>query len=163
MDKTASVSIPRHNRVICVPFSPSVQDYNKTVHDSAKFRASVNARIEQFPELFPAEITAGYRMKDIKESKKLSIPIRRIEVSGISYTIRPSFVMPYMTGFVKDVEKGLFLRKHDVPFYIKIRDRSKKKFKDIYEQVVSKLWNCYHAENKASFSIAYDFLGQAIC
>ena len=152
MDKTASVSIPRHNRVICVPFSPSVQDYNKTVHDSAKFRASVNARIEQFPELFPAEITAGYRMKDIKESKKLSNPIRRIEVSGISYTIRPSFVMPYMTGFVKDVEKGLFLRKHDVPFYIKIRDRSKKKFKDIYEQVVSKLWNCYHAENKASFS-----------
>jgi len=253
------------------------------VHDPAKFRASVNARIEQFPELFPAEITAGYRMKDIKESKKLSNPIRRIEVSGISYTIRPSFVMPYMTGFVKDVEKGLFLRKHDVPFwgvsyvlgrnamywyriekslgrnslvgttirnpedlpehliadekhtrilgdkvyvattvsngcilgtsvatdagevslataygvfrdeaqcvkpdyapktvntdgwiatqnawktifpyvvliacflhvYIKIRDRSKKKFKDIYEQVVSKLWNCYHAENKASFS-----------
>ena len=36
--------------------------------------------------------------------------------------------------------------------YIKIRDRSKKKFKDIYEQVVSKLWDCYHAENKASFS-----------
>ncbi|PXF58665.1 MAG: hypothetical protein C4B58_05840 [Deltaproteobacteria bacterium] len=86
------------------------------MHDPAKFRASVYARIEQFPELFPAEITAGYRMKDIKESKKLSIPIRRIEVSGISYTIRPSFVMPYMTGFVKNVEKGLFLRKHDVPF-----------------------------------------------
>ena len=36
--------------------------------------------------------------------------------------------------------------------YIKIRDRSKKKFKDIYDQVVTKLWNCYEAENKASFS-----------
>ncbi|MCD4811294.1 hypothetical protein K8R14_01655 [bacterium] len=56
-------------------------------------------------------------MKDMKESKKLSIPIRRIKVSGVSYTIRPSFVMPYMTGFVKDVEKAMFLRKFDVPFW----------------------------------------------
>ena len=283
MDKTTSGTTPRHNRVICIPFSPSVKDYIKTVYDHVKFRASLDAMIKQFPELYPAEITAGYRMKDIKESKKLSIPIRRIEISGVSHTIRPSFVMPYMTGFVKDVEKGLFLRKHDVPFwgisyvlgrnamywyriekslgrnslvgttirnpedlpehliadekhtrilgekvyvattvgngcvlgtsvatdageeslttaygvfkdeaqcvkpdyapktvntdgwiatqnawktifpyvfliacflhvYIKIRDRSKNKFKDIYEQVVSKLWDCYHAENKASFS-----------
>lgn len=62
MDKTASGSTPRHNRVICIPFSPSVKDYNKTVHDPAKFRAFVDARIKQFPELFPAEITAGYSL-----------------------------------------------------------------------------------------------------
>ncbi len=36
-------------------------------------------------------------MKDIKTSKKLLIPIRRIEIAGISFNIRPSFVMPYMT------------------------------------------------------------------
>ncbi len=78
--------------------------------------STFDANIRQFPGLFPAVISAGYRTKDIKESKKLSIPIRRIKVSGVSYTIRPSFVMPYMTGFVKDVEKALFLRKFDVSF-----------------------------------------------
>jgi len=280
MDKTASDSTCRHSRIICISFSSN--EY-RIVNDPAKFRAYLDAMIEQFPELFPAEITEGYKMKDIRESKKLSIVIRRISVSGISYTIRPSFVMPYMVGLVKDVEKPLFLRKSEVPFwmlsyafgrnamywyrietalgrnslvgttarnpcdlpehlvadekhtkilgdkvyvattvgngcvlgasiatdagekslvkaysvfkdetqrikpeynpktvntdgwlatknawkilfpyiavigcflhvYIKIRDRSKKKFKDIYDQVVTKLWDCYHAESKASFS-----------
>ena len=56
-------------------------------------------------------------MKDINVSKKLSIPIRRIEIAGTSYTIRPSFVMPYMTGLTDEVEKVLFLRKFNVPFW----------------------------------------------
>ena len=281
MNKTTSGSTCRCNRVICVPFCSD--DYNKIVDDPAKFREYLDAGIEQFPELFPAEIKTGYQMKDDRESKKLLIPIRRIKVSGTSYTVRPSFVMPYMTGLVKDVEKAMFLRKFDVPFwglsyvfgrdpmywyrtetslgrnslvgttvrvpedlpehlvadekhtkilgektyvattvgkgcvlgasiatdagekslvkaygvfkdetlcvkpdyapetvntdgwlatqnawetlfpyavliacflhiYIKIRDRSKKKFKDVYDQVVTRLWNCYEAENKASFS-----------
>ena len=47
----------------------------------------------------------------------MKIKIRRILVAGVSYTIRPSFVMPYMTGFVEDVEKPLFLRKFAVPFW----------------------------------------------
>jgi len=281
MDKIISGSTSRQNRTICVPFCS--QDYNKIVCNSVKFREALDARIEQFPELFPAEIGTGYEMKDNRESKKLSIPIRRIKVSKVSYTVRPSCVMPYMTGLVKDVEKAMFLRKFDVPFwalsyifgkdpmywyrietslgrnslvgttvrnpedlpehlvadekhtkilgdktyvattvgngcvlgasiatdageesltkcygifkdeaqcikpdyspktvntdgwlstqnawktlfpyvfliacflhiYIKIRDRSKKKFKNIYDQVVTRLWNCYEAENKASFS-----------
>ena len=36
--------------------------------------------------------------------------------------------------------------------FIKIRDRAKKKYKDIFTEAASKLWNCYHAENKRSFS-----------
>ncbi len=281
MDKKVSGSTSRHNRTICVPFCS--QDYNKIVCNPVEFREALDARIEQFPELFPAKIETGYEMKDNRDSKKLSIPIRRIKVSGVNYTIRPSFVMPYMTGMVKDVEKAMFLRKFDVPFwalsyvfgknpmywyrietsfgrnslvgttirnpedlpehlvadekhtkilgdktyvattvgsgcvlgasiatdageesltksygifkdeaqcikpeyspktvntdgwlstqnawktlfpyvfliacflhiYIKIRDRSKKKFKDVYDQMVTNLWNCYEAESKASFS-----------
>ena len=50
-------------------------------------------------------------------SKKQSIPIRRIEIAGIPYTIRPSFLMPYMTGFVDEIEKAGFLRKFNVPFW----------------------------------------------
>ncbi|RWX47783.1 hypothetical protein H206_05639 [Candidatus Electrothrix aarhusensis] len=57
----------------------------------------------------------GYRMKDCYVSKKLNIKIRRIQIAGRSYTVRPSFVMPYMTAFTDDAEKALFLTKFDVP------------------------------------------------
>jgi len=56
-------------------------------------------------------------MKDIRYSKKLHIQIRRILVAGVSYTIRPSFAMPYMTGLIQDVEKALFLREFNVPYW----------------------------------------------
>ena len=36
--------------------------------------------------------------------------------------------------------------------FIKIRDRAKKKYKDIYNEAASKLWDCYHAEKKIAFS-----------
>ena len=36
--------------------------------------------------------------------------------------------------------------------YIKVRDRSKKKFKDTFQDLAAKLWNCYDANSKASFS-----------
>ena len=54
---------------------------------------------------------------EIRFSKKMKIKTRRVLVAGASYTIRPSFVMPYMTGFVEDVESPLFLRKFAVPFW----------------------------------------------
>ncbi len=51
-------------------------------------------------------------------SAKLHLPIRRIEIEGTAFTIHPSFVMPYLVGFVdSDIEKALFLRKFDVPFW----------------------------------------------
>jgi len=106
----------RQNRSICPPFTDRDR-YIEVVKDPSKFRASIDSMAKQWPELFPPEITNGYLMKDIRLSKKLSIPVRRIEIAGTSYTIRPSFVMPYMAGFVDDVEKGLFLRKFDVPFW----------------------------------------------
>ena len=106
----------RQNRSICVPFIDCTH-YCDIVESPNGFRTSIDSSVEQWPELFPPDIVLGYLMKDIRLSKKLLIPVRRIEILGISYTIRPSFVMPYMTGFVDDVEKGLFLRKFDVPFW----------------------------------------------
>jgi hypothetical protein len=53
--------------------------------------------IKEHPELFPPEIAFGYKMKEIRVSKKLNLKIRRIVIAGVSYTIRPSFAMPYMT------------------------------------------------------------------
>jgi transposase-like protein len=36
--------------------------------------------------------------------------------------------------------------------FIKIRDRGKKKYRDLFVQISSKLWECYRAANKGSFS-----------
>ena len=56
-------------------------------------------------------------MKDIYHSKKQAVPIRRIQITGFAYTIRLSFLMPYMTGFVNEIEKAHFMRKFNVPFW----------------------------------------------
>ena len=103
------------DKSICLPFRP--EGYLEIVHNAVLFRKYVDDRIEIFPELFPAEIANGYQMKDIRTSIKLLIPIRRIQVGNAAYTIRPSFVMPYMTGFADETEKALFMRKFGVPFW----------------------------------------------
>lgn len=105
----------RKNRTICLPFLQ--EEYITNIYGSINFRNCIDTQVELFPELFPPEIKTGYQMKDMKISKKLSIPIRRIKIAGTTYTIRPSFVMPYMTGFTSDIEKALFLRKFNVPFW----------------------------------------------
>ena len=115
MGKADKESASRNNRTICLPFSQ--EDYNANVVEPANFRRCLDERIELFPELFPSEIAKGYLMKDIYLSIKQDIAIRRIKVSGTSYTIRPSFVMPYLTGIVDEVEKASFLRKFNVPFW----------------------------------------------
>jgi hypothetical protein len=56
-------------------------------------------------------------MKDIYYSKKVDIFTRRILIGKVNYTVRPSFVMPYLTGTVDDVEKAMFLRKFSLPFW----------------------------------------------
>lgn len=102
-------------KTICLPFCR--EEYCKVVEDTDLFRKSLDDRINLFPELFPAEIDQGYQMKETRRSKKLSIPIRRIKIGSTSYTIRPSFVMPYMTGFADETEKALLMRKFGVPFW----------------------------------------------
>ena len=89
----------------------------EVIKDAKSFRKELDIVIKSNPELFPRGIQAGYWMKDKRHSKKSEIDIRRIEVDEIAYTIRPSFVMPYQTAFTADVEKAIFLRKFNVPFW----------------------------------------------
>lgn len=87
------------------------------IGDPKKFRMEMDVFIDKYPELFPIGIENGYSLKEIRYPKKSKIPIRRIEVEACSFTVRPSFVMPYHTLFTDDAEKALFLRKFDVPFW----------------------------------------------
>ena len=115
MGKADTESAHRNNKTICLSFSQEV--YDACIKNPVNFRTYIDKQIERFPELFPVEIAKGYLMKDSYCSKKQSVLIRRIEIAGVAYTIRPSFVMPYLTGFVDEIEKALFLRKFNVPFW----------------------------------------------
>ena len=70
--------------------------------------------IGSYPELFPPDIAEGYWLKDIRPSAKLGIEIRRIQVNNTSDTVRPSFLMPYLTRTVDVAEKALILRQFSV-------------------------------------------------
>ena len=116
---TESKPTPRKNRTIVVNFIQA--EYELNIYDASYFRSILDSTMEHHPELFPFELRFGYQMKDFYLSKKLSITIRRIKVTikgkVICFTIRPSFIMPYLTGMVDDVEKPLMLRKFAVPYW----------------------------------------------
>ena len=77
--------LPRPNRVICLEITLVV--YQTFINDASLFRGFLDQQVSQFFELFPPEILSGYRVQDMYFSKKLSIPIRRIEINEIHYTI----------------------------------------------------------------------------
>ena len=69
------------------------------------------------PELFPAELLGGYRLTGrLPESKKLpGVRLRQIRHEQSVYTLRPSFVMSYMSGTVEALEHPLLLLSIGVP------------------------------------------------
>jgi hypothetical protein len=106
---------PRKNRTIVLPFDR--EKYMVSIEDAKNFRKMLDKFIEKHPELFPDGIRNGYELKEVRRPKKLNMPVRRIKVDAIPYTVRPSFVTPYHTAFADDVEKPLFLRKVNTPFW----------------------------------------------
>lgn len=109
----------RANKRIVLPIDQ--QDYEQIVNDTTAFRSYVDDMIKHHPELFPADIQQGYRLYGLHPaSKKMpEVKMRRIRLhaSDQVYTVAPSFVMPYATGYVDEVEKALFLRRFGVPYW----------------------------------------------
>ena len=79
--------------------------------EAAQVRRDLAPLIEQSPELFLPEIHAGYWLTGhLPESKKMpGIRLRQLQTSHGTYTLRPSFVMSYMTGTVSELEHPLVL------------------------------------------------------
>jgi hypothetical protein len=103
-------------RTICLPIEE--EEYQQSIDAAPQFRRLVDRCYERTPELFPASFGKGYELKDRRESAKTGITIRRIELrDGTSYSIRPSFLMPYLSARTDDVEAPLFLRKFGVPYW----------------------------------------------
>src|SRR3954462_8139728 len=105
----------RGHRTICLHVSEDA--YAQAVDDPAKFRTLLDEAFRTTPERFPPNFARGYELKDDRVSVKQEIPSRRIRLrDDTADNIRPSFLMPSMTGRVADVEGPLFLRKFGVPF-----------------------------------------------
>ena len=94
-------------KTICIPCSQL--DYERVVGDPEAFRKLLDRQIQDAPELFPPEIDRGYRMKDLYSSRKTGHKLRRIELRNHEcYLVRPSFLMPYLSGHTEDVQAPLF-------------------------------------------------------
>ena len=106
----------RGHRTICVPISEEL--YPHVVNDPGEFRRTLDERFREMPELFPKNFAVGYQLKDSYASAKLGVTIRRILLNdGTAYSVRPSFLMPYLTARTQDVQVPLFFRKFGVPFW----------------------------------------------
>ena len=97
----------RGQKTICIPCSP--EEYQQVVGDPEQFCTSLDRPIEATPELFPEEIRRGDRMKDVYHSRNTGCELRRIELRNLqSDLVRPSFLMPYLSGSTEDVQAPLF-------------------------------------------------------
>jgi hypothetical protein len=103
----------------------TMEKYDEIIGNGSAYREWIDEMIIQHAELFPEAIRDGYSLHDERGSDKLEgIRLRRIclkkrDAQGKKqvFTIAPSGVMPYLTGYTDEVEKALFLRRFDVPFW----------------------------------------------
>ena len=116
MSNVSVTPTSRNNRTICLPICEN--EYGTIIDNASQFRNFLDCSYKKMPELFPQNFSQGYQLKDKRMSLKRDIKVRRIELrDNTSYSIRPSFVMPYMTAHTKDVEAPLFFRKFGVPYW----------------------------------------------
>jgi len=94
--------------------------YPQLLEDNIIFKEYLDKIHLEYPELFPIAMKNGYVLCGFTEpsSKLEDLRMRRIKIpeTGEIYTIRPSFVMPYMVDYAKDYEPALYLRKFGVPY-----------------------------------------------
>lgn len=116
MAEGSAVGLCRGHATICLPVGE--EEYDSIAKDPRRFRQWLDGCHARMPELFPEGFSEGYRMKDQRYSRKQKVVCRRIVLrDGRSYSVRPSFVMPYMAARVDEAEAPLFLRKFGVPFW----------------------------------------------
>jgi hypothetical protein len=115
--------IAKTSKRVILPLGQEI--YSRMIDDHQAYRDYVDTMIGECPELFPSAIQAGYTWHDILASKKMpEVRLRRIKLKQPDnagkdqvFTIAPSFVMPYMTGYTDEIEKALFLRGFGVPYW----------------------------------------------
>jgi hypothetical protein len=108
---------PRGFSTICLPVSK--ERYQQLIDSPARYRQWLDEAFRAAPELFPAAFAAGYTLKDSRVSAKRGLRLRRIRctATGAAFSVRPSFVLPYLTAWTAAADGPLFLRSFGVPFW----------------------------------------------
>lgn len=124
-DKKVSADQAKGSKRICLPVDRA--KYELVVGDKAAFRHLLEEYLTDYPELFPSAMEQGYKLHGLMPSSKKmpEVYLRRIQLKAKDeggqaqvFTIAPCFVLPYMTGYVDEVEKALFLHeKFGVAFW----------------------------------------------
>jgi hypothetical protein len=109
--------LARSCSTICLPVRKDA--YLEAVADPRQFRTWLDQAFRDHPELFPAASAHGYRLKDERRSARTGLRLRRVRLkaTGQSFSVRPSFALPSLTGLTDDVQGPLFLRAFGVPFW----------------------------------------------
>jgi hypothetical protein len=109
--------LARRCSTLCLPVGKD--EYNELVPDPDRFRAWLDRCFRDWPELFPKAFGQGYRLKDARTSRRAGLLLRRVRLkaSGESFSVRPSFLLPYAVATTDQVQGPLFLRAFGVPFW----------------------------------------------
>src|ERR1044071_29656 len=91
--------LPRGCSTICLPLSKEL--YERVIDSPAEFRRTLDQLSQEMPELFPQAFANGYTLKDARVSAKRGLRLRRVrcKATGQSFTVRPSFALPYLAGW----------------------------------------------------------------
>lgn len=110
--------VPRGSRQICIPMTRDV--YDRIWNDATEVRRYLAPLLQSLPELFPEGIQDGYQLSGhLPASKKMpGIRLRQLRLPNCVYTLRPSFLMSYMTGTVEELEHPLLLLSFGVPCWV---------------------------------------------
>ena len=110
---------PRGSRQIVIPMTRDV--YDRIWGDAREVRQFLEPLIEASPELFPRGIQDGFQLTGrLPDSVKMpGVQLRQLRLKdGNAFTLRPSFVMSYMTGTVEELEHPLLLLSLGVPCWV---------------------------------------------
>jgi hypothetical protein len=94
------------------------EEYDDIWSDAAKVRSFLEKQIAANRELFPASISDGFTLSGfLPESvKQPSVRLRQLVTSDkVKWSLRPSFVTPYMTARAEDLEGPWLLLSLGVP------------------------------------------------
>jgi hypothetical protein len=108
----------RGYRTLRLPISE--KDYEHFIQNVLFARTLVDQFYQEYPEIFPFNFNKGYVFNGLTEqSVKQACQLRRIQLNadGVTFSIAPAFIMPYMTALTEEVEKALFLRRFNVPYW----------------------------------------------
>jgi hypothetical protein len=113
----SSLPKPRGCSTICLPIDQDL--YQQIIDSPQAFRRVLDQAYRNAPELFPQAFAQGYTLKDDRVSAKRGLRLRRIQckATGQAFTVRPSFVTPYLAAWTQDAAQPLFLRSFGVPFW----------------------------------------------